>query len=106
MLLTLEFNGYNDEFLVQVDGQTLVGMSNPQAVEVLKCTGDTVQLKIVRYLRGLHFEDLINNVDGGAAPEHNANGRTTRQVNALAQCRRYLKNANLYLLKPCWSSSE
>jgi len=41
-----------------VDGVLLGGYSNQEAVELLKKTGDTVQLRVIRYLRGLHFEEL------------------------------------------------
>ena len=36
----------------------LSGFSNQQAVEILRKTGKEVKLKIVRYLRGLQFQEL------------------------------------------------
>ena len=42
----------------QVDGIPLLGKSNQDAVEILKLTSTTVKLTIVRYLRGLKFEEL------------------------------------------------
>ena len=44
--------------LLQVDGIALNGYNNQQAVEILKKTGSSVRLTIVRYLRGLKFEEL------------------------------------------------
>ena len=36
----------------------LSGFSNQEAVEILKTTGSVVRLTVVRYLRGLKFEEL------------------------------------------------
>ncbi len=47
----------NDQ-IIEVDGASLAGVSNQQAVEILKQTENVVRLKIVRYLRGLKFEEL------------------------------------------------
>jgi C-terminal processing protease CtpA/Prc len=47
----------NDQ-IVEVDGRHLSGVSNQEAVEILKRTGNLVKLSIVRYLRGLKFEEL------------------------------------------------
>ena len=47
---------------MQVDGVPLCGFSNQEAVEILKRTSQTVKLKIVRYLRGLKFEELQEGV--------------------------------------------
>ena len=44
--------------IFQVDGMPLSGFSNQEGVELLKRTGPSVNLKIVRYLRGLKFEEL------------------------------------------------
>jgi hypothetical protein len=41
-----------------VDGIVLSGYTNQHAVEILKQTGRVVKLKIVRYLRGLRFQEL------------------------------------------------
>lgn len=44
--------------IIEVDGQSLQGFSNFQAVEVLKSSGNIVTLVLERYLRGLKFEQL------------------------------------------------
>ncbi|XP_059469867.1 inaD-like protein isoform X2 [Neocloeon triangulifer] len=44
--------------IVEVDGQTLQGFNNHQAVEVLRATGQLVCLRLERYLRGPKFEQL------------------------------------------------
>merc|ERR1719188_2488650 len=47
----------NDQ-ITEVDGAPLLGVSNAEAVEMLKRTGNPVRLAIVRYLRGIKFEEL------------------------------------------------
>lgn len=44
--------------IIEVDGQSLHGFSNHQAVDVLKQSGNVVTLCLERYLRGLKFEQL------------------------------------------------
>ncbi|XP_024085468.1 inaD-like protein isoform X2 [Cimex lectularius] len=44
--------------IVEVDGQSLQGYTNHDAVEVLRSTGGTVRLSLERYLRGPKFEQL------------------------------------------------
>lgn len=44
--------------IIEVDGQSLQGFSNHQAVDVLKQSGNIVKLVLERYLRGLKFEQL------------------------------------------------
>jgi multiple PDZ domain protein len=44
--------------IIEVDGQSLQGFSNHQAVDVLKSSGNIVTLVLERYLRGLKFEQL------------------------------------------------
>ena len=43
---------------VQVDGQPLQGFSNHDAVEVLRNTGQVVNLKLARYQHGAKFDML------------------------------------------------
>jgi len=52
----------NDQ-IVEVDGISLKGYSNQQAVEMLRSTGRIVRLKLVRYIRGLRFEQLQKTVN-------------------------------------------
>nr|XP_045621900.1 patj homolog [Procambarus clarkii] len=47
----------NDQ-IVQVDGQSLSGLSNHAAVDVLRATGQVVRLRLARYLRGPKYEQL------------------------------------------------
>lgn len=44
--------------IIEVDGQSLQGFSNHQAVELLKKSGKIVNLKLERYLRGPKYEQL------------------------------------------------
>ena len=44
--------------IVEVDGRSIQGYTNQQAVEMLRSTGKTVRLKLIRYVRGLKFEQL------------------------------------------------
>lgn len=44
--------------IVEVDGKSLQGYNNHQAVEMLRNTGQTVRLCLERYLRGPKFEQL------------------------------------------------
>ncbi|XP_065321655.1 multiple PDZ domain protein-like isoform X3 [Gordionus sp. m RMFG-2023] len=52
----------NDQ-IVEVDGRTLIGMSNQDSVEVLKNTGNKVHLKFVRYLKGSKHEQLEHHTE-------------------------------------------
>ncbi|XP_045028457.1 multiple PDZ domain protein isoform X3 [Daphnia magna] len=47
----------NDQ-IVEVDGQSLRGFNNHQAVEVLRRTGQIVNLTLARYLRGPKYDQL------------------------------------------------
>lgn len=44
--------------IVEVDGTSLQGFTNHEAVEVLRSTGQIVVLRLERYLRGPKFEQL------------------------------------------------
>uniref|UniRef100_A0A1B6GQS6 Multiple PDZ domain protein n=2 Tax=Cuerna arida TaxID=1464854 RepID=A0A1B6GQS6_9HEMI len=44
--------------IVEVDGRSLQGYSNFEAVDLLRATGQTVRLTLERYLRGPKFEQL------------------------------------------------
>ena len=47
----------NDQ-IVEVDGKSLRGFNNHQAVEVLRSTGQVVRLTLSRYLRGPKYDQL------------------------------------------------
>lgn len=47
----------NDQ-IIEVDGRSLYGYTNHQAVEVLRSTGKVVVLRMARYLRGIKYEQL------------------------------------------------
>ena len=53
--------------IVEVNGHSLQGYSNHEAVEVLRRTGQTVVLCLERYLRGPKYEQLQQAI---AASEH------------------------------------
>ena len=57
--------------IVEVDGRSIQGYTNQQAVEMLRSTGQTVRLKLIRYVRGLKFEQLqqaIANSQANSSP--------------------------------------
>nr|XP_040570229.1 multiple PDZ domain protein-like isoform X2 [Lepeophtheirus salmonis] len=60
----------NDQ-VVEVDGISLAGYTNHEAVEILKQTASIVKLKIIRYLRGLKFEEFHESRTSGAEEEGN-----------------------------------
>jgi hypothetical protein len=43
---------------IQVDGTSVLGHTNHQAVELLRSTGPVVSIKFERYLRGPKYEQL------------------------------------------------
>ena len=49
----------NDQ-IISVDGQSLQGFSNHQAVDVLRQTGKIVRLKLARYKKGPKYLQLQN----------------------------------------------
>ncbi|XP_076259043.1 multiple PDZ domain protein-like isoform X4 [Rhynchophorus ferrugineus] len=44
--------------IIEVNGTSVIGFTNHQAVELLKNTGDMVKIKFERYLRGPKYEQL------------------------------------------------
>ena len=57
--------------IVEVDGRSIQGYTNQQAVEMLRSTGHVVRLKLIRYVRGLKFEQLqqaIANSQASSSP--------------------------------------
>ena len=57
----------NDQ-ITEVNGASLSGKTNQEAVEILKNTDDIVYLTIVRYLRGLKFEELQEGIKVANVP--------------------------------------
>jgi len=57
----------NDQ-IIEVDGHSLQGYTNQQAVEMLRATSTTVRLKLVRYVHGLKFEQLQQAIASSATP--------------------------------------
>ena len=57
----------NDQ-ITEVNGTSLSGRSNQEAVDILKKTGSLVDLTIVRYLRGLKFEELQDGIKAANIP--------------------------------------
>ena len=58
----------NDQ-IIEVDGKSLYGHTNHQAVEVLRQSGSRVHLRLARYLRGAKFnqlQQLVASADVGA----------------------------------------
>ena len=63
----------NDQ-IIEVDGRSIQGYTNQQAVEMLRSTGKVVRLKLVRYVHGLKFEQLQQAIELATAlgMEHQA----------------------------------
>ncbi len=57
----------NDQ-ITEVNGTSLSGRTNQEAVDILKKTGSVVNLTIVRYLRGLKFEELQDGIKAANVP--------------------------------------
>lgn len=57
----------NDQ-ITEVNGASLSGKTNLEAVEILKNTEEVVYLTIVRYLRGLKFEELQEGIKVANVP--------------------------------------
>ncbi|XP_076347110.1 patj homolog isoform X2 [Tachypleus tridentatus] len=66
----------NDQ-IIEVDGRSLRGYTNHQAVDVLRSTGKMVKLRLARYLRGVKYEQLQQAIASG---EPNVPFRSTTQV--------------------------
>lgn len=66
--------------IIEVDGQSLQGFSNHQAVEVLKKSGTVVSLCLERYLRGPKYEQLQQAIAANEtkAPPSAMDGVTSR----------------------------
>lgn len=61
----------NDQ-IIEVDGKSLYGHTNHQAVEVLRHSGSRVQLRLARYLRGAKFnqlQQLVASADASSPPQ-------------------------------------
>lgn len=54
----------NDQ-IIEVDGRSLQGYTNHQAVEVLRNTGKIVKLRLARYLRGVKYQQLQQAIASG-----------------------------------------
>lgn len=44
--------------IIEVDGKSLMGCTNHQAVELIRSSGEIVRIKVERYLRGPKYEHL------------------------------------------------
>ena len=76
----------NDQ-IVEVDGLSLQGYTNQQAVEMLRSTGRVVKLKLVRYVHGLKFEQLQQAI---------ASSNTTTPVSASTEVHQSVQFTTLY----------
>lgn len=59
----------NDQ-IIEVDGRSLYGYTNHQAVEVLRSAGKVVKLRLARYLRGAKYEQLQEAIASTDIPVH------------------------------------
>lgn len=57
-MLLIYCNELFKKFRKQVDGQSLQGYTNHQAVEVLRKTGPVVHLKLERYHHGSKYDQV------------------------------------------------
>lgn len=62
--------------IVEVDGTSLQGFTNHEAVEVLRSTGQMVTLRLERYLRGPKFEQLQVAIAASSEMKPNTNSAT------------------------------
>ncbi|CAG2102660.1 unnamed protein product, partial [Medioppia subpectinata] len=71
----------NDQ-IIEVDGRSLYGYTNHQAVEVLRNTGKIVKLRLARYLRGSKYEQLQQAIASPdlPAPYYTPPGATVIQI--------------------------
>ena len=67
----------NDQ-IIEVDGRSIQGYTNQQAVEMLRSTGKTVRLKLIRYVRGFKYEQLQQAI----ANSQNSSGLTPAKTRA------------------------
>uniref|UniRef100_A0A1I8IKU8 Patj homolog n=1 Tax=Macrostomum lignano TaxID=282301 RepID=A0A1I8IKU8_9PLAT len=73
----------------QVDNQSLDGRSNHEAVELLKRTGSTVRLKVLRYRRGPVFDQLQAGTANTPPPLHRSVSVTAATRGGQAQAKRH-----------------
>ena len=59
----------NDQ-IIEVDGRSIQGYTNQQAVEMLRSTGQIVRLKLIRYVHGFKFEQLQQAIANSQQPQH------------------------------------
>merc|ERR1712020_235384 len=59
----------NDQ-IIEVDGRSIQGYTNQQAVEMLRSTGQVVRLKLIRYVHGFKFEQLQQAIANSQQPQH------------------------------------
>lgn len=60
-----------------MDGASVVGFTNHQAVEKLRGTGPTVAIKFERYLRGPKYEQLQQAIKANELRPHSPTSETT-----------------------------
>lgn len=76
----------NDQ-IIEVDGRSLYGYNNLQAVDLLRSTGKVVKLKLARYLKGPKYNQINQGVSSlethlpVAKPRVNSSGSTVIQIN-------------------------
>ena len=58
----------NDQ-IIEVDGRSIQGYTNQQAVEMLRSTGQVVRLKLIRYVHGFKFEQLQQAIANSQQPQ-------------------------------------
>ncbi|PAA60376.1 hypothetical protein BOX15_Mlig014213g3 [Macrostomum lignano] len=75
--------------IVEVDNQSLDGLSNHEAVELLKRTGSTVRLKVLRYRRGPVFDQLQAGTANTPPPLHRSVSVTAATRGGQTQAKRH-----------------
>lgn len=89
--------------IIEVDGTSLHGFSNHQAVDVLKQSGNIVKLCLERYLRGLKFEQLqqaiaANEVKPTVTPVTTPPGHKPLNISSASSSRRQSFNDDRKLI--------
>lgn len=70
----------NDQ-IIEVDGRSLYGYNNLQAVDLLRNTGRIVKLKLARYVKGSKYHDQIQKGVMNAEQQLQATATTTVRTN-------------------------
>ena len=69
----------NDQ-IIEVDGRSIQGYTNQQAVEMLRSTGQVVRLQLIRYVHGFKFEQLQQAIANSQQPQQQKQDHTPGMI--------------------------